>query len=270
MAGPAVTAALAALFAWWFSTGLILLVVRRADRSGLHALAVIAGLPVLALGLAALAWSLPRADLPGIYVGFMSALAVWGWIELAFLTGIVAGPNRQSPPPGLAGPDRLWRAWTAISHHELLLAFGLLVVVVASTGAENQTALWTYLILFAARISAKVNLFLGVPHANVEFVPRPLAHLTGHFRRGPATPVFAASVTLLSFAAACLVFQIVRAASAPEAAAHALLAALTALALLEHWMMVVPLPDAVLWRWMLPAAPTEREPWTSTPSSTRS
>ena len=32
-----------------------------------------------------------------------------------------------------------------------------------------------------------------------------------------------------------------------------LLFALTALAILEHIFMVVPLPDAVLWRWALPA-----------------
>ena len=33
----------------------------------------------------------------------------------------------------------------------------------------------------------------------------------------------------------------------------ALLLALSALATLEHWLMVIPLPDAKLWRWMLPA-----------------
>ncbi|MEO0929805.1 MAG: DUF3623 family protein, partial [Pseudomonadota bacterium] len=39
----------------------------------------------------------------------------------------------------------------------------------------------------------------------------------------------------------------------------ALLTALSALALLEHWLMVVPLPDAKLWRWMLPAPKTMTE-----------
>jgi len=38
-----------------------------------------------------------------------------------------------------------------------------------------------------------------------------------------------------------------------------LLAALSALALIEHWLMVVPLPDAKLWRWMLPAPNTLRK-----------
>ena len=31
-----------------------------------------------------------------------------------------------------------------------------------------------------------------------------------------------------------------------------LLSALTVLALLEHWFMVLPLPDQKLWRWMIP------------------
>ena len=40
-----------------------------------------------------------------------------------------------------------------------------------------------------------------------------------------------------------------------QAVGFALLTAMTALALLEHWLMVLPLPDARLWRWMLPEAP---------------
>jgi len=44
-----------------------------------------------------------------------------------------------------------------------------------------------------------------------------------------------------------------------EAVGFALLAAITALALLEHWLMVLPLPDAKLWRWMLPAPRTRHD-----------
>ena len=49
-------------------------------------------------------------------------------------------------------------------------------------------------------------------------------------------------------------------ASPPGSGAHigfALLAALTGLALLEHWLMVVSLQDARLWRWLMPR-PEER------------
>ena len=54
-----------------------------------------------------------------------------------------------------------------------------------------------------------------------------------------------------------------RAWSAPTEAAmigHVLLAVLTALALLEHWFMVLPLPDQKLWRWMLPDSPAATDP----------
>ena len=53
------------------------------------------------------------------------------------------------------------------------------------------------------------------------------------------------------------------AADDPTPAGFALLTALAALATLEHWLMVVPLPDAKLWRWMLPAP---RRPITDGPT----
>jgi putative photosynthetic complex assembly protein 2 len=36
---------------------------------------------------------------------------------------------------------------------------------------------------------------------------------------------------------------------------YLLLSVLTALALIEHLFMVLPIPDQRLWRWMLPEAP---------------
>jgi putative photosynthetic complex assembly protein 2 len=94
----------------------------------------------------------------------------------------------------------------------------------------------------------------------VEFLPHPLAHLASHFRHARMNWLFPVSITLLTFATAC---WLERAISAPTEAAmigHILLAALTALALLEHWFMVLPLPDQKLWRWMLPASPAATDP----------
>jgi putative photosynthetic complex assembly protein 2 len=56
--------------------------------------------------------------------------------------------------------------------------------------AANPLGFWAYLILFAARISAKLNLFFGVPRINLEFIPQPLRHLTSYFKQGPVTMVF--------------------------------------------------------------------------------
>lgn len=248
-------AALSALFLWWFATGALLLVVRRADRRGgfAHARAVIAGVPLLALGVAGAAASLPVAGVGGVYAGFISALAIWGWIELAFLVGIVTGPERRPCPPDLSAGPRFLRAWNTVAHHEIALALGLLALVVVSNGQPNQTALWTFLILWAARVLAKINLHLGVPRINEEFVPARLGHLKSYFTKGPPTVALPLAITGLSFATVCFAERWISAVDPAREVQFALLCALSALALLEHWLMVLPLPDARLWRWMLPA-----------------
>ena len=107
-----------------------------------------------------------------------------------------------------------------------------------------------------------------MPNINVEFLPAPVRHLASHFRIAPMNAFFPFAVTALSLAVGC---WLERAAGEPagQRAPHvgfALLAALTALALLEHWLMVLPLQDAKLWRWLMPRpeeqdrAPTLRNP----------
>jgi putative photosynthetic complex assembly protein 2 len=257
-------ASLTALFLWWFSTGAILLVIRRADRRGrgAHGMAVLAGVPVLVLGMATVGWSLDQVSVKGAYAGFLGALMIWGWIELAFLGGVITGPMRAACPPGLAGRARFQRAWGTVAHHELLLTAALLGLVMASNGAANQVAVQAYLILYFARISAKLNLFFGVPRINVEFVPARLAYLASYFRRGPATLMLPLAITGLTAALAVCIERLLSAADPGAITGYALLTALTALALLEHWLMVVPLPDARLWRWMLPAASPLPKPMT--------
>jgi len=250
-------AALVALFLWWFSTGAILLAVRRADKEGARARlwAVLWNLPFLILGGVGFLDTLDQTSVAATYIAFLSALALWGWIELAFLTGVITGPVRSHSIPGVPEWERFIRAWGTVAYHEILIAFTLLAMVFVSYGAENQFGVWTFGILFAARISAKLNLYLGVRKINVEFIPEPLNHLPSHFRTARMNWLFPISITALSFAAACWLERVWSADTPADAVGFALLAALTALALLEHWFMVLPLPDEKLWRWMLPERP---------------
>ena len=251
-------AAIVALFLWWFSTGAILWVVKSVDGRGrdAHVRAVIAGLPVLLAGVVALDASLSDTSVAGVYIGFLAALAIWGWIELAFLCGVVTGPNARMCPAGVAPFERFMRAWGTIAYHEILLTLTLTGILAMSWGVTNPIAFWTFAVLFFARISAKLNLFFGVPKINVEFLPAALAHLPSHFRHARLNPVFPISVTALSFAIACWLERIHAAESQAATVGFALLAALTVLALLEHWLMVVRLPDEKLWRWAMPAPKT--------------
>lgn len=234
-------AALGALFVWWFATGAILCAVRLAERRGAY-LALTAGtLPLAALGLA-------LAGSPSPWLGFLAAIAVWGWLELAFMTGVIAGPSRAEWSGG-GEWARFRAAFGVLAWHELaLVAAGAAIWAVAGYG----TAFLTFAVLWAARVSAKLNLFWGVPRINVEFLPRPLAHLQSHFRQGPVSWLFPVSILLLSLAAFCWLERW----AVTGDVRFALLSALTLLALLEHWLMVLPLPDAKLWRWAIPARPT--------------
>ncbi len=248
-------AALIALFAWWFSTGAILWVVRKADNQGSngHFWAAMMGVPFLGAGMWLLTQSLTATGVGGVYAAFGAALLIWGWIELAFLTGVITGPAPLDCPPGVTGFERFIRAWGTVAYHEMLLTAALLLIAYASWTATNTLAFWTFAVLYAARISAKLNLFFGVPKINVEFLPAPLSHLPTHFRTSTINAFFPVSITGLSFAVACWLERGYAAATPAEAVGFALLAALTALALLEHWLMVLRLPDEKLWRWMIPA-----------------
>ncbi|MEL6127774.1 MAG: putative photosynthetic complex assembly protein PuhE [Pseudomonadota bacterium] len=244
-----------ALFLWWFSTGVILAAVSRAGqmegRGGFIALTLMT-LPVLIGGGALYLRTLEELSLTAAFTGFAAALAIWGWIELAFLTGAITGPDRRSCPPGADGLTRFGYGLRAIQYHELALLLAVALLTVVSSGAPNQVGYWTFLILFFARVSAKLNLFLGVPNINVEFLPRPVQHLQTYFGPARTNRLFPFTVTALTLALGCWVERAVARADDPVAlTGFTLLSTLTALAVLEHWLMVVKLPDAALWRWMI-------------------
>ena len=251
-------AALLTLFVWWFSTGIILWRVRVADNGAAsdHLTSVILALPLLVLGAVAARASLPDLSNFGIYTAFFAALALWGWIELAFLSGIITGPNHRICPPHATAADRFWRAVGTIAWHEALLIAGLVTLGALSWQAANPFAFATFALLYLARLSAKLNLFFGVPRINTQFLPRPLAHLTSHFRIARITAFFPLSVSALTVASALLLERAINVQSPGLALGFALLTCLCLLAVLEHWFMVLPLPDEKLWRWMLPARKT--------------
>lgn len=248
-------AAFIALFVWWFSTGAILMVVKYADLTGQAARMRVTLLtfPMSLAGIFGLHHAASDPSIFGVYVGFLSALALWGWIELAFLTGAITGPNTTHLPANTGEGERFLRAWGTIAYHEILLLTALMILIAGTWGAENQFGTWTYLILYLARISAKLNLYLGVPQFQIDFMPDALSHLPSHFRKKALNWLFPVSITALSVAAVLWLGRLFGAETAAEVCGYALLTALTVLALFEHWMMVLPIPDERLWRWMLPA-----------------
>ena len=92
-------AAVFAVFIWWASTGIVLLLngmQRRAYRWSL----LVSTLLALA-ALLALAHTAQQTTTASVYCAFTSALLVWGWHELSFLTGWITGPRTTALPSAL-------------------------------------------------------------------------------------------------------------------------------------------------------------------------
>lgn len=238
-----------AVFTWWFTTGVILYLDRRPPSTFGRSLLVATMLALM--GFAGLAATSNDTTPAAAYIAFICAVLIWGQQEMCFLMGYITGPRRLPCPPGARGYRRFAYATQVMIHHELaLLAVGAAVLAV-SWGGTNQVGLWTYLILWAMRLSAKLNLFLGVRNLGEEFLPPHLEYLKGYFTRRSMNLLFPVSITLSTLLAVGLVHAAQTSSSAFEVTAFGLLAALTALAILEHWFMVLPLPTAALWRWAM-------------------
>ncbi len=245
------SAVLYAVFIWWFSTGAILWLDRRPRTTYRASLTLATGLAAIAIY--GLVKTMGDDSPTGAVLAFTSALGIWGWHELAFLTGLIAGPRTSRCPADATGWRRFALAASTLIYHEIALALTAVTIVAVTWGEPNQIACWTFLILFVSRLSAKLNLFYGVPNFTDEFFPDHLRYLTSYIRKSRASGLFPISIGAGAAIAGAEAWAAFHPGASPFAAVgNALLFALTVLALTEHGFMVMPLPDAALWRWMLP------------------
>lgn len=248
----------AALLTWWLGTGAVLVAERGGSRWAI-ARAFGAG-GVLGAAVILFAWSLGQTTTQGAYLGFVAGVAIWGVHELAFLLGWITGPNTASCPPEARGWPRFRAAAGTLMHHELALAATVIVLAAASWNAANPTAITVFATLWVMRLSAKLNLFLGVPNVSEEFAPPRLRHMASYFRNRRMNALFPASILGGTAAAAALGVAAASAATPFERVAFCLVATLLALAILEHWFMVLPIKDTLLWRWALGPREEAAEP----------
>jgi putative photosynthetic complex assembly protein 2 len=242
----------AAVLLWWSSTGLVLWLINRPAgwRTMIGRVATI-------LGIAATAGVFLLRDetgLAGAYLGFVLGLIAWGWHETLFLLGFVSGPRRTICPPGLSGNGRFKASVEAILHHEVGIALHAVLLGLISIGAENMVATFTFMLLWAMRLSAKLLVFFGAPNIPEHFLPQRIRYLGSYFKKtnNPAAALCALSFTL---AIALGIIAVAQAAPAGgfEQTACILLATLAGLAVFEHLALVIRLPDQSLWSWALRA-----------------
>jgi putative photosynthetic complex assembly protein 2 len=241
---------LLAIFVWWLSTGVILYLDGLGRRSfrwsmmGASALSAVAlwGLYVTST------WETPSAA----YIAFLCALMIWGWNEMAFLMGYLSGPRRIPADPAAVGFKRFSQASQTIIEHELAIVASGILIGLLTWGGTNQFGLWTFAILWIMRLSTKINIFLGAPNIPDEFLPAHFKYLSTYFRRRAMNGFFPFAITGATLFTAFLVHMAFSAqASSFERVGYMLLTTLMALAVLEHWLLYVPISVTKLWSWGL-------------------
>ncbi len=239
-----------ALFVWWFSTGAIIYLdglPRRTFKWSMAGASV-----VLLVCLFGLRETADDASVKGAYLAFTFGLLAWGWQELSFYTGYVTGPRKTACDTGCRGLRHFWHGIQVTLWHELAIIAAFAVIVWLTWGGANQIGLWTFAVLWWMHESAKLNVFLGVRNLSLEFIPDHLAYLKRYLRKRPMNLLFPVSVTISTIVCFLLFDRAFAAeASAFEAVGYTFLGVLMALAILEHWFLILPLPFAKLWHWSL-------------------
>ncbi len=254
-----IAAVLFATFLWWFSTGVIFFLNSRPASTFRWSLLV--GSFVMLGSLYGL-WTSARLDsVAATFAGFTYGLLIWGWHTMSYYMGIITGPRREPCPADCSGLQRFRYAVATSLHHELAILATAGLMVVLTWQQPNLFGLWTFTLLWGMHISAKLNVFLGVRNLNVEFIPQRLNYLSSYFRQQPMNLLFPVSVTAGTVITTILIAQSLSADTGSAAAVgFTLLATLSALAVIEHWFMVLPIRAETLWRWSLKRSSNHESP----------
>jgi putative photosynthetic complex assembly protein 2 len=261
-------ACLFAVFCWWLGTGAILWLVRLPTstfRWSMFFLSFLLGLSLWTTSISMRSHSVLNA-----YIGFVSVIAMWSWHEMAFLTGWLAGPRRVALDPGLSLNRRFGQSVMALLHHEVALLFNFGVLLALQQGQPNHVALCTFALLWCMRLSAKLNLFFGVPQVGEQYLPVHLRYIGSYFKSGRISPFFFFTITLSVVIWTWMVWEL-KTGAVTISTGWVLLSSLLGLAIIEHLLMVIALPLQRLWGWAMKRSPygTNRAPLADTTVAVR-
>lgn len=241
--------ALFAVFLWWFLTGAILYLDGLPRRTFKWTL--LASFGVLAAAFWGLYATSGDTSLGGAYASFGCGVLIWGWQQISFYTGAITGPRKVSCAKGCSGWPHFVHALQVCLYHEAMILVSAGLCLLLTWGAPNQIGLWTFLILWLMHESARLNVFLGVRNVTEEFLPAHMEFLKSFLRQRPMNLLFPFSVTAVTLLTMWMAQKAYGAETAIDTAGYVFLTTLLALALIEHWFLVLPLPAEKLWSWGL-------------------
>lgn len=246
------------LFVWWASTGSIIYLAGLPQRT--HKWTLGAATLILIASCAGLYLTRNDTSVQGALLAFVCGIGAWSWLEVSYYTGYVTGMRIPPCAEQCSGWRHFVHAIQANMWHELAaLALGALSIALTWDGA-NPFGRWAVLILLWMHESARLNIFLGVPNLGPEALPAHLMHQRHFFTQKPMNVFFPFAVTVSTAVTVWVIGQ----ALAPDATPFwrvgcAAAGTLMALAVLEHWLLVLPIPSAQLWNWGLKSRQPESD-----------
>jgi putative photosynthetic complex assembly protein 2 len=195
-------------------------------------------------------WQL-RADasLFALYASFAAGLIAWGWTEMALYMGYITGPRKQRCADGCRGVAHFGHAVSANLWHELVvIVFAGLIWLTGNTAASH-----CFIMLWLMHLSARLNVFLGVRNVSAEFVPDHMDVLKGFLRKRNMNMLFPVSCVVL----VALIYWL---AQKPQTPDIVMAITLASIGLLEHVLLMLPLPVEKLWTWSLSRDPAPQSP----------
>jgi putative photosynthetic complex assembly protein 2 len=241
--------ALFSLFVWWFSTGAIIFLDNLPPKTFIYS--VMGASIVLAGCLLGLHVTAGQSTVTAAYEAFFFGLFAWGWQEITFYMGYVTGNRNEPCPEGCSGWKHFGHAIQTSLYHELAIIGSAIAIVALTWHQPNQIGMWTFMVLWWMHQSAKLNVFFGVRNLNEEFLPEHLTFLKSFLKSKPMNLFFPISITVSMVITTLLWAHAIHATSTFERSGDTFLGTMMALAILEHWFLVIPLPAGKLWQWGL-------------------
>jgi putative photosynthetic complex assembly protein 2 len=236
-----------ALGTWWLSTVVLLWRSQRAEPKCAVTMAAMSVAAVLGLLLiiATRDWTGPA----GAYLAFVGGLALWAWHEMSYFLGSITGPRPEACPPGKSMAGRFAAGVKASLWHELAIIFTALGLIWLSWDSANPFAALTFVTFWLMRWSAKLNIFFGVRNLHEEFWPEHMHYLSSYVKTARMNAFF--PVSMLA-AGGAMWWMISAAMAAPlgsmDQIGWTLVGSMLGLAILEHILLFLSVPDAILWK----------------------
>ncbi|MCS7013879.1 MAG: putative photosynthetic complex assembly protein PuhE [Chloroherpetonaceae bacterium] len=232
-----------AIVFWWFSTAAIIYFnFQPAYRGIVFGIA----LALLIMALYVLHAHRESHTIGSAFLTFTAGSIVWAFVEISFYTGFIVGP--QVRPIFTVGPSLIgfFKAIHRSLYHEALV-LGLVGIMIALLfKSKNRFGAYTFLMYWFMHQSAKLNIFLGVANTGREFVPDTVADMTQYMTIAHMNWLFPFSITFCTLLVARLFQKVREEHEAWRQVGFAIIGTMALMALLEHWLLVLPLNQS-LW-----------------------